>query len=560
MRRIRLTLLSLCMLIATGSYLTANNINILHPKVKKDTKKSLLLQRDSLQKIIDSMKLVLEGGSIAFADTTDLVDSINSGTFYYLDNEEYNDIDPGCNSDSLLNMWYNHRSTKLGESLGITRELNVDIDSLVLTSNIPDAVYIENLKKMNSFIPIPYNDVVRRYIILYTEKFRSKMPRILGLGSYYLPVFEEIFDQYGIPKEIKALAIIESALNPVAVSTANARGIWQFMYRTALQYNLKINSFVDERLDPIQATHAAAKYLRDAYIIFGDWALAISSYNCGSGNVNKAIKRAGGSKDFWDIYPYLPRETRGYVPAFVGALYALNYYKDYNIIPQPCPIPSHLDTFQIKKNLHFQQIAECINIPVDELRYYNPQYTKDIIPGNEGIQLLKLPYQYTNAFVEVEDTVYNYKDSVFFNPIVFKKIKDSHIASSSGSTIYHKVKKGETLSRIAQIHGVKLSNLMKWNNLNSKSTLRIGQRIIIKKGTTYVASNNTGSNSKNSSVSNTPTSSSGGYVYYTVKKGDTLLGIAHKFPGVSLNDLLRLNNLSKNSKIYPGKKLKIKKA
>ncbi len=559
MRRIRLTLLSLSLFIATSTYITASTITTLPDKVKKETKKSLIFQRDSLQKVIDSMKLVLEGGGIAFADTTDLTDSINSGTFYYLDNEDYNDIDPGCNSDSLLNMWYNHRSTKLGESLGITRELNVDIDSLVLTSNIPDAVYIENLKKMNSFIPIPYNDIVRKYIILYTEKLRNKMPRILGLSNYYLPIFEEIFDQYGIPKEIKALAIIESALNPVAVSTANARGIWQFMYRTALQYNLKINSFVDERLDPVEATHAAAKYLRDAYIIFGDWALAISSYNCGSGNVNKAIKRAGGSKEFWDVYPYLPRETRGYVPAFVGALYALNYYKDYNIVPQQCPIPSHLDTFQIKKNLHFQQIAECISIPVDELRYYNPQYTKDIIPGNEGTQILKLPYQYTNAFVDVEDTVYNYKDSIFFNPIVFKKIKDSHIASTIGSTSYHKVKNGETLSKIAQIHRVKLSDLMKWNKLNSRSTLRIGQRIIIKKGATYVASN-TGRNNKNSGSGKVSTSSSGGYIYYTVKKGDTLLGISHKFPGVSLNDLLKLNNLKKNSKIYPGKKLKIKRA
>ena len=218
-----------------------------------------------------------------------------------------------------------------------------------------------------------------------------------------------------------------------------------------------------------------------------------------------------------------------------------------------------MDTFQIKKNLHFQQIAECISIPVEELRYYNPQYTKDIIPGNEGTQILKLPYQYTNAFVDVEDTVYNYKDSIFFNPIVFKKIKDSHIASTIGSTSYHKVKKGETLSKIAQIHRVKLSDLMKWNKLNSRSTLRIGQRIIIKKGTTYVASN-TGRNNKNSGSGKVSTSSSGGYIYYTVKKGDTLLGISHKFPGVSLNDLLKLNNLKKNSKIYPGKKLKIKRA
>ena len=225
-------------------------------------------------------------------------------------------------TDSLLNLWYLHKKVNSEDFMP-----EYDMDSVKFESNVPDSVYIKRLTTMNSFIDLPYNSIVRNYIILYSEKMSKSMPEMLGLCSYYMPIFEEIFNEHDMPEEFKALAIIESALNPTAVSRAGAKGMWQFMYSTAKLYGLTINSFVDERCDPIKSAHAAAEYLKDAYKIFGDWNLAIASYNCGAGNVNKAIRRSGGKRAFWDIYPYLPRETRGYVPAFVGALYTMTYYK-----------------------------------------------------------------------------------------------------------------------------------------------------------------------------------------------------------------------------------------
>ena len=320
-----------------------------------------------------------------------------------------------------------------------------------------------------------------------------------------------------------------------------------------MQYNLKINSYIDERLDPIASAHAAAKYLRDSYTIFGDWFLAISSYNCGVGNVNKAIRRAG-SRDFWKIYPYLPRETRGYVPSFIAALYMLEYYKEHNMQPAQMNMPPHIDTFKVHKNLHFEQISAVVGVPMDDLKSYNPQYIENIIAGNSGDQILRLPYNYTNTFIEKEKEVYTYKDSIYFNPITKESIK-KNASLASGGNITHIVKRGETLGHIAMKYRVSVKNLMRWNNLTSKSVLRIGQRIKINGGTP-VASSGSGSKASGSSAA---TTKSGGYQWYTIKKGDTLLGIAYKFSGVSLNDILKLNGLTKNSKIYPGRKIKIRK-
>lgn len=517
----------------------------------KENKKTLKKQIELLSKEVDSLKNIIDNGAIEMSDTTAYEDTLNVGELNFINSHIFQDAEPGCNTDSLLSIWYNERNIPMERFM-------IETDSIEFFSNIPDSVYIAKIKRMNSFIPIPYNHFVRNQIIAYTEKMPSFSNKVLGLSEYYLPIFEEIFDYYGLPKELKAMAIIESGLNPIAVSRARAKGMWQFMYRTALQYDLKINSYVDERLDPVKSAHAAAKYLRDAYTIFGDWALAISSYNCGTGNVNKAIRRAG-SKEFWDIYPYLPRETRGYVPAFVGALYLLNYYKEYPQLRPESPIamPAHVDTFQIKKNLHFEQIADNINIPIETLRALNPQYIQDIIPGNEKEYILQLPYNYTVPFVEKEQTIYAYKDSIYFNPIVYNNLKESKMMSQ-GQTIYHKVRSGETLGGIALKYRVSLSNLRRWNGLGNKSMIRIGQRLVIyKNGKAPVSSSNASGTAKSTAKASTTTS--GGYTYYTIKKGDTLLGISYKFPGVSLNDILKLNGLNKNSKIYPGKKLKIKK-
>ncbi|MBQ7018002.1 MAG: LysM peptidoglycan-binding domain-containing protein [Bacteroidales bacterium] len=512
---------------------------------KKPTKKQLLKERIELQKTIDSLKSIIEGGALEMSDTSEFEEAEVYNGINYIDSEEFADVDPGSNPDSLMSMWYIQKRLTLNDA-------ERALDSITLTSNIPDEVYMERLNKINSFIPLSYNSIVKNHIIYYTEKMPSKASHILGLSSYYLPIFEEIFDYYGLPKELKAMAIIESALNPVAVSRARAKGMWQFMYRTALQYNLKINSYVDERLDPIASTHAAAKYLRDSYTIFGDWFLAISSYNCGVGNVNKAIRRAG-SRDFWKIYPYLPRETRGYVPSFIAAMYMLEYYKEHNLRPAQFNLPAHVDTFKVNKNLHFEQISAVIGIPVDELKNYNPQYIQNIIPGNSGDHILQLPFNYTVPFVEKEREVYAYKDSVYFNPITKESIRKNAATSNGGDQI-HIVKRGETLGHIAMKYHVSVKNLMRWNGLTSKSVLRIGQRIRI-----YGGSGPAVSSSSGGSKSSATTSKSGGYEWYTIKKGDTLLGIAYKFKGVSLNDILSLNGLTKNSKIYPGRKIKIRK-
>jgi membrane-bound lytic murein transglycosylase D len=521
---------------------------------KRPTRESLEREVETLKFRVDSLKREIEQNSIPFSDTLSENDTINPGSLRFFETEDL--LDPSANTDSLLNLWYVQRSLTLDEGI------SVNLETENLTSDTPDSVLIKRLKAINSFIPLPYNNIIKNHIIYYTQRIPNKIDLILGLSSYYLPIFEEIFDQYDMPKELKAMAIIESALNPVATSRVNARGIWQFMYRTARQYNLEITTYVDERLDPVASSHAAAKYLKDAYTIFGDWSLAIASYNCGAGNVNKAIRRAGGSRDFWTIYPYLPRETRGYVPSFVAALYTLAYYKDHGITPRPIAMPAHVDTFEIKKPLHFGQISELIGIPKEEIADLNPQYVKEIIPGSENKSyLLRLPFNYTAQFVDSEKQIFTFKDSIYFNPIVLNEAK----SAASQTTTYHTVRKGETLGRIAQRYGVRLSDLQRWNGV--KSNIRIGQRLAIHKNGEPSSANRTSSAASSSSTSKTTSattsnssvsSSSGGYLMYTVKKGDTLWEISRKFDGVTLNDIMKLNGFTKSSKILPGKKIKIK--
>ena len=534
------TVLLLAAFLTVPAIANAQFLKKIFRKNGEPNRKELKAQIERLTKQRDSLQIIINDGAIALSDTTMIEDTLNVGELDYVTSQIFGNAEPGSNPDSLLSIWYRQKAIPIDRFI-------TETDSVEFFSNISDSVYIEKIKDMNSFIPIPYNHVVRNYIILYTEKMPEFSEQILGLSQYYLPIFEEILDQYNMPKELKVMAIIESGLNPVARSRANAKGIWQFMFRTALQYDLKITSFVDERYDPIKSTHAAAKYLSDAYTIFGDWALAISSYNCGAGNVNKAIRRAG-SREFWDIYPYLPRETRGYVPAFVGALYLINYYKDYKLEPAKTELPVQVDTFKIHKNLHFKQISELVGIPLETIKSLNPQYVNDIIPGNEKSDYtLRIPYNYTAAFVDNEDSVYAFKENIYFTPVIYNKIKEDKMLSES-RTIYHKVRSGETLGGIALRYKVRLADLKRWNNIGSRNLIRIGQRLVIYKNGGAPAS----------SSGKAKTTSDGNYQYYTIKKGDTLLGIAYSC-GVRLNDILSLNGLSKNSKIYPGKKLKIKK-
>ena len=451
------------------------------------------------------------------------------------------------NIDSLLSIYYIQKQIDVNDFDVSTLEL----DSL--TSNIPDEVYIERLKKMNSFIPVQFNKAVKNAIIRYTERMPMVTSRIIGLSTYYMPLFEEIFDEYGLPKELKAMAVIESALNPRAVSRARAKGMWQFMYNTAKMYDLEMTSYVDERLDPLTSCRAAARLLKDNYMIFGDWSLAIASYNCGAGNVSKAIRRSGGKTDFWEIYDYLPRETRGYIPAFIAALYTLNYYPEHGIVPAQISLPAHVDTFQINKNLHFGQISDNIGISMETLRDLNPQYLHDIIPGTEHMYILNLPHQYTLAYVDLQDSIYNYKDSVYFNPVAVKKIKET--GGSGEQRVIHKVKSGESLGSIAKKHHTTVANLKRWNGLKSDN-IRVGQRLYIY-GSAPKASGSTAQKSSGSSQKSSASSSTAGASYYTVKSGDTLGGIAKK-TGVSLNTIYKLNNLNSKSKIYPGMKIRTK--
>ena len=560
---------------------------------------------------IDSLRTELE----RYRMELEYADSLNNEMMGIYEGNEA-DTSSGINpedytaeiSDSLLNIWYVHNRVNEED---IT---DYDMDSVRFQSNVPDEVYLERIKQMNSFITLPYNDVVKNYIILYSEKMPTKMVNILGLGKYYMPIFEEILNKYDMPEELKAMAVIESALNPTAVSRAGAKGMWQFMYATAKMYGLHIDSFVDERLDPVKSAEAAAQYLKDAYEIFGDWNLAIASYNCGAGNVNKAIRRSGGKRAFWDIYPYLPRETRGYVPAFVGALYAMTYYKEHGIKPEAIEMPAHVDTFKITKMLHLKQVSELTGAPLDELKNLNPQYSHNIIPGNSREYILRLPYNYTNAFIDNEDSLYRHKADEYFNPATLKKIKDG----ADGERVVYVVKSGDVLGRIASRHRCTVEQIKRWNNLKNNN-IRVGQRLVIYRGgsapasassssssssastaapanaTTYTvksgdtlgkiaerhrctvaqlkAWNNLSSNnirvgqklivsaassqsSTKSTTTQTTASQSGDYTTYTVKSGDSFYSIAKNYPGVSAENIMDFNGL-KSSNLKPGMTIKI---
>ena len=519
-------------------------------------KKLLLEENTHLKQVIDSLKQEMAKVRAELEYTDSVANEMLS---LYADSETKNSNTVAIEeyttavSDSLLSLYYVQK--KIAQS----EEDYYDMDSVRFQSNVPDSVYIERIRQMNSFITLPYNDIVKNYIIKYSEKMPSSIGKILGLCEYYMPIFQEIFSQYDMPEELRAMAVIESAMNPLAVSRVGAKGMWQFMYSTAKNYGLHIDSFVDERLDPIKSAHAAAQYLQDAYDIFGDWNLAIAAYNCGAGNVNKAIRRSG-SRAFWDIWPYLPRETRGYVPAFVGALYTMNYYKEHGIRPVSVETPAHVDTMHINKMLHLKQVSELTGTPLQDLKNLNPQYRHEIIPGNDRQYILRIPYTYTNAFIENEDSLYRHKADVYFNPVTIKKIKED----GDGERIVYRVKSGDYLGKIAINHGTTVAKIKKWNNLKTND-IRVGQRLIIYRGGKAPASTSTTTSTTSASQTTAkpaaqtqaskPIPAGTSYVEYTVQSGDSLYLIAKKFPGVSAQNIMDFNGIGSN--IKPGMKLKI---
>ncbi|MDR1517666.1 MAG: transglycosylase SLT domain-containing protein [Dysgonamonadaceae bacterium] len=348
-----------------------------------------------------------------------------------------------------------------------------------------DTVYANRLYKLPSEMELSYNQVVRSQIDLYSNRRREIVGYMLALGDYYFPMFEEALDRYGLPLELKYLPVIESALNPVAVSRAGATGLWQFMLKTGKLYGLEVNSLVDERRDPYKATDAACRYLKFLYeTYYHDWNLVIAAYNCGPGTVNKAIARSGGKNDYWQIYYRLPRETRGYVPIFIAATYIMNYHNEHNI----CPVESYsamraLDTIHVNKEIHFAQIAPVLDIPIEEIRRLNPQFKKDIIPGNYKTYALVLPTNKTMAFIDKENEILNYNKNKYLahrlNTDEFVR-EEGLVSDGTSVNVYYRVRKGDTLSKIAQLNGVSLAQLKSWNGMSS-TKLSIGRRLIVKK-------------------------------------------------------------------------------
>ena len=352
-------------------------------------------------------------------------------------------------------------------------------------------VFLERLKRIPSIIEMPYNEVVQKFIDRYSGRLRHSVSYMLGASNFYMPIFEEALETYGLPLELKYLPVIESALNPKAVSRVGATGLWQFMLATGKRYGLEVNSLVDERRDPIKASYAAANYLSDLYKVFGDWNLVIAAYNCGPDQINKAIHRSKGSKDYWQIYPYLPKETRGYVPAFIAANYIMTYYCEHNICPMTTRLPAKTDTVMVGRNVHLEQIASVCNIDIEQLRTLNPAYRRDIVPGATKLSAVRLPQTEVGKFIDLEDSIYAYNAEVLFSKRTTVEVNDdvpTYTRKSSSKRSRKKarsrgrsvtVKSGQTLSEIAKRNGTTVAKLRRLNGIKG-SNIRAGKKLRVR--------------------------------------------------------------------------------
>ena len=400
------------------------------------------------------------------------------------------------------------------ETIDLPEGMTYDADSLLQEWNarkylVPDTncenpdvnpvfekdVYVDRLRRIPAVMELAYNDVVQKFIDQYSGHLRRSVSYMLGACNFYVPIFEEALDMYSLPLELKYLPVIESALDPRAVSHAGAVGLWQFMLDTGKRYGLEVNSLIDERRDPIKSSYAAAHYLSDLYAMFGDWNLVIAAYNCGPNAVNKAIHRAGGSRDYWAIYPYLPRETRGYVPAFIAANYIMNYYCEHNICPMKTKVPVSTDTVMLSRDVHFDQIAAVCGVDPEELRTLNPQYRTGLIPGSILPMTLCLPHAEITAFIDNEDSVYNYRKDellarraeVLVNASVAPEPGEQRRKTTTkkkrttrrSSRKYVTIRSGQTLSELAKRHGTTVSKLRRLNGIKG-SNIRAGKRIRVR--------------------------------------------------------------------------------
>ena len=412
-------------------------------------------------------------------------------------NEEEIEVPVGLedNLDSLLHL-YNAKTYMMQDTSCNYRDVNPVFDK---------EVYIDRLKRLPTIIEMPYNDVVQKFIDRYSGKLRRSVSYMLGAGNFYMPIFEEALEAYNLPLELKYLPVIESALNPTAVSRVGATGLWQFMIGTGKRYGLEVNSLIDERRDPVKASYAAAHYLSDLYKIFDDWSLVIAAYNCGPDKVNKAIHRAKGSADYWNIYPYLPKETRGYVPAFIAANYIMNYYCDHNICPMVTELPLKTDTVVVNKDLHLEQIAQVLNINIQHLRNLNPQYRRDIVNGLNKPMTVRLPATLIGSFIDQEDSIYNFKtdELLLKRSVVEVNQEEPKVSRHSYHSSRHRssatrsrsrksrsrkskrggrnvtIKSGDTLSEIAERNHTTVAKLRKLNKI-SGNHIRAGKKLKVK--------------------------------------------------------------------------------
>ena len=403
------------------------------------------------------------------------------------------------------------------EEIGIPEAMTLDIDTLLRQWNasqyleadtncnmqdvnpvFSDSIYVDRLSRIPTIMEMPYNNIVRKFIDQYTGRLRHSVSYMLGATNFYIPIFEEALALYNLPLELKYLPVIESALDPTAVSRKGATGLWQFMLSTAKRYDLKINSLVDERRDPIKASFAAAQYLNDLYKVYGDWNLVIAAYNCGPTSLNKAIHRAGGSKDYWTIYPYLPKETRGYVPAFIAANYVMNYYCEHNICPMRARLIDGNDTVVVNKDLHLEQVASVCGVEMEKIKAFNPQYKTSLVPGNSYDCILRLPSEAALKFIDLGDSVYSYRSSELLTKRKTVEIDEAELEkqqnsarrsysssrrrSSRRSSRRSKsvtIKNGQTLSEIAEKYGTSVSKLRRLNGIKG-SNIRAGKKIRVK--------------------------------------------------------------------------------
>lgn len=517
--------------------------------------------------IIDSLnKLDLQDSSYLVLDTLSFVDYILNDTAAFAKvfknrfgkNDNITEDTRMLTGSSLVDQLDSLTEVKFFNKYEFTTDVSKLNTHGYAPNEIPefsDSVYALRIGFLNLHSPLEliYNEHVKAYINIYCKKGRKQTARMLGLKEIYFPLFEEVLDKYNLPLELKYLAVVESALNPTAGSKAGAKGLWQFMYHTGKRYGLNSNSLVDDRFDPYKSTEAAARHLKDLFGIYNSWELALAAYNSGPGNVNRAIRRAGGIKDYWAIWPFLPRETRGYVPAFIAVNYVFNYAADHNIYPvDPGILHYGIDSVTVTDVLSFDQISEFMHIDVDDVRFLNPSYKQDIIPASkEQPYILRLPRDKVGYFIENEDDLYNFKSK---KGIEREKLL-AKIKKAKERTI-HIVRSGQNLGFIARQYRTSVSKIKSWNNMRS-TRIYPGQKLIVYSGEKNERERPSLKNSKaNKSNKKTKLEAKpyGFYRYHTIKSGDTLWDLSRRYDS-SVSQIKKWNGISNSHKLKLGEKL-----